>query len=142
MDFIDNGVLPKEITLLARRGPMQAVAPRAAAGGVIAREATKWLSDVLAAATETSRHRPFGVFGSSISAMWLFGALRERIDFFVDEDPARIGRECEGRPILHPRNAPSGAAVFVPLLPAIGIQVASRYLDAPARFVAPPARQA
>ena len=140
MDFIGNTVLPKEITLVASRGVTRESLPDAAAGRAIAQAATSWLGDVLAAATATAQHRPFGVFGSSISAMWLFGALRERISFFVDEDPARIGRQCEGRPILGPRDAPAGATVFVPLISAIATRVVDRYRDAPARFVTPPAQ--
>lgn len=137
-DFIGNTLLPKEITLVARRGVARKVLPDAAAGRAIAQTATRWLADVLAAATTAAEHQPFGVFGSSVSAMWLFGALRERISFFVDEDPARIGRQCEGRPILGPRDAPAEAKVFVPLIPEIAARVVNRYRDAGARFVTSP----
>jgi len=141
VDFIDNGVLPKEISLIAHRDAAPEPLQDAASGLAIARAATRWLSDVLAAAAEAARHEPFGLFGSSISAMWLFGALRERVSFFVDEDPARIGRHCEGRPIRAPGDVPPGAAIYVPMLPAIANRIAARYAGASARFVTPPGFQ-
>jgi len=85
-----------------------------------------WLKAVLAearrAASGASR---FGVFGTSITAMWLYGELDNQIDFFVDEDPSRIGN-LHGRPVLTPDNIPEQATVFIGLLPEIARTVASR----------------
>jgi hypothetical protein len=104
----------------------------------MAQASVLWLIQVLALARALAHKQPFGIFGTSISGMWLFGALRESVSFFVDEDPSRIGREYSGKPILSPLEAPSGATVFVPLVPAVAIKVAERYADAPAHFVSTP----
>lgn len=87
----------------------------------------EWLTALLAgtakiAATATS----FGLFGTAIAATWLFGPLRERVGFFVDEDPSRIGQMHEGRPILSPDQTPAKSTVFVPLVPAVADAVAKR----------------
>jgi hypothetical protein len=98
-----------------------------------------WLTQVLNFARELAESSPIGIFGTSISGMWLFGPLREAVSFFVDEDPSRIGRDVAGRPILSPLDAPSGATVLVPLLPAVAARIGERYAGAPAHFVPIPA---
>jgi len=40
--------------------------------------------------------RPFGIMGSSIAACWMMLELDGRVDFFVDEDPHRVGHELTG----------------------------------------------
>jgi SAM-dependent methyltransferase len=135
---ISNTVLPKEITMICRRGSIEVASPVGRDGTQIARASVLWLIQVLALARDLAHKQPFGIFGTSISGMWLFGALRESVSFFVDEDPSRIGREYAGKPILSPLEAPGGATVFVPLVPAVATKVAERYADAPARFVSVP----
>ena len=67
-----------------------------------------------------------------------YGALADRVSFFVDEDPKRIGRQCAGKPIYSPQEAPRGSTVFVPLAPGIAAKVAARHQHAAATFVASP----
>ena len=135
---ISNSVLPKEITMLATAGNAKITAPVAQAGIDLAISTVQWLSKLLALARQLAKSDRFGIFGTSISGMWLFGALGEKVSFFVDEDPKRIGREHAGRPVLSPADAPAGATVFIPLAPAIAARVADRYADASARFVPSP----
>jgi SAM-dependent methyltransferase len=79
----------------------------------------QWLSMLLErAGAGQSAHPVFGLFGSSIAATWTAANLPRLPDFFVDEDPARIGRAHMGRPILSPAQVPAQAAVFVALQPA------------------------
>ena len=70
--------------------------------------------------------------------MWLYGALRDRVSFFVDEDPSRVGKSFEGVPILAPSQAPSDSTVFVPLLPDVARRVVARYADSEVAYVEPP----
>jgi SAM-dependent methyltransferase len=135
---ISNTVLPKEITLIARASLGKAARADAPQGKQSGRATVRWLGRVLALAHDLARERPFGIFGTSISGMWLFGPLSEAVSFFVDEDPSRIGRDFAGRPILSPLDAPRGATVLVPLAPAVAGKIAERYVDAPARFVPVP----
>lgn len=135
---ISNTVLPKEITVIGQQGAIEVASPVRQDGMRIAHATVHWLTQVLTLARDLARAQPFGIFGTSIAGMWLFGPLRESVTFFVDEDPSRIGGEYAGKPILAPRDAPRGATVFVPLAPTIAAKVVARYADAPARFIASP----
>ena len=136
---ISNSVLPKEITILATAGDSKASVPVAQTGIDLAASTVRWLGELLELARQLAKTDRFGIFGTSISGMWLFGALGDRVSFFVDEDPGRVGREYAGKPILSPLDVPSGATVFIPLAPAVAAKVAERYADSPARFVPSPA---
>jgi SAM-dependent methyltransferase len=98
-----------------------------------------WLRALRDAAEQAARaDRPFGLFGTSIAATWLFPQLAGRISFMVDEDASRIGRHFMGVPVLSPAEVPAGAAVFVALVPAIAETIARRLSrDHPATFLCP-----
>lgn len=53
-------------------------------------------------AEKESLRKALDVFGSSISASWLYKVTRGRVRIFIDEDPAKIGREHLGIPIERP----------------------------------------
>jgi SAM-dependent methyltransferase len=136
---ISNTVLPKEVTLIGRAGLGKVAQPATPpARPTTGRATVRWLNQVLAYARSLATAKPFGIFGTSISGMWLFGPLNEAVSFFVDEDPSRIGRDFAGRRILSPLDAPPGATVMVPLAPAVAGKIAERYANAPARFVPVP----
>ena len=135
---ISNSVLPKEITILAAAGDSKASVPVAQTGIDLAGSTVRWLGELLELARQLAKSDPFGIFGTSISGMWLFGELGDKVSFFVDEDPKRIGRTHAGRPVLRPADVPPSATVFIPLAPAIASRVAGRCVDAPARFVPSP----
>jgi SAM-dependent methyltransferase len=97
-----------------------------------------WLQGVIDGAREAAKKRPFGVFGSSVAAMWLFGEIGDAVEFFADEDPSRRGRRLFGRPILHPGEVPAGATVFVPLIPQVAQAVAARVAGRGIDFRMPP----
>jgi SAM-dependent methyltransferase len=134
-----NDLLPKENTLLAMRGRVEVQRPDAGVGITIAKRNVAWLKAVIEAARGVASRSPqFGIFGTSISGTWLFGALRDRVAFFVDEDESRIGQHFEGRPIVSPANVPNGAHVFVPLIPAVAERVIARLTPFGIRLTAPP----
>jgi SAM-dependent methyltransferase len=133
-----TSVLGKEITFIGRSGQTPLPRPAAAAGFRTARATVTWLQSVIDRARALSKEGPFGIFGTSISGMWLYGALGGRIDFFVDEDKSRIGRDYEGKPILAPQDAPTGSTVYVPLTPTVSTKVVARLTGHGARFVPPP----
>jgi len=68
----------------------------------------------------------FGLFGSSIAATWTAVNLPHFPDFFVDEDPARVGRAHMERPILHPSEVTAGSDVFVALQESVAEAVEKR----------------
>lgn len=140
IDFLSNSELPKELTLWAHKGqaPEPKTVPDPAAGNHLLEQNISWLAALLSSARQVRKESPkFGLFGTAISGTWLYGALDRQVDFFVDEDPNRIGKCIGESPILSPDQVPHDAKVYVPLAPPIADAVAKRF---PAHgFVRPPA---
>lgn len=137
-DTLINTLLPKEITLVARRGETELHCPDPEEGLTLARNSVAWLTDVRNAARRLPEGAPVGIFGTSISGMWCFAEIGDRVSFFVDEDETRVGGSFEGRQIYAPGDAPAGSRVFVPLTPPIAKQVVQRLSGLAAEFVEPP----
>lgn len=97
-----------------------------------------WLGGLAGAARAASEHRPFGIFGTSIAASWLHGSIDGKADFFVDEDPNRIGGLHFSRPILSPAAVDPAALLFVPLPPVIAGRVGERLRALGLRIALPP----
>lgn len=90
------------------------------------KQSVAWLTRVAEEARKLSSQGALGVFGTSIAGIWLFGELGGKVDFFVDEDPARIGRSCFGRKVLAPQHIPSGSRVWMALPPGVAERVKAR----------------
>lgn len=139
---LTDTVLPKELSLVGRGGA--GVAPVIGfpdSKAAVERVGTQidWLYAQIAAATEICTGNPrFGLFGTSISATWLAGILGDRVAFFVDEDPGRVGGQHMGRQILSPAEVSGNSNVFVPLIPEVAASVAARLSGPTVRFHAPP----
>lgn len=134
--LLSNRILTKELTLIGERGAAGSRMPDAKAGREIAERTVDWLQRVIARAQELAGATPsLGIFGTSISAMWLYGAIGGKVGYFVDEDPARVGRSCAGKPVLSPGEVPEGATVYVPLVPEVAAAVARRL---GAQYIIPP----
>jgi trans-aconitate methyltransferase len=116
----------KEISVVAgledsatHQGARQAPSPNAS---------IEWLSETIAHATATqNRSTNFGIFGSSIAATWTATNLPEPPDFFVDEDPSRVGRTHLGKNILSPADIQNDASIFVALQPDIQYEVLRKF---------------
>ncbi len=116
----------KELSLIARpaaRAAMGTAARPAPATPVAAM--VDWLFRVRDAARAVGDDG-MGLFGTSISASWLEGALDGRFGFFVDEDPGRCGRELRGKAVVHPGDVPRNAHVFMPMPYNQAVHVAER----------------
>jgi SAM-dependent methyltransferase len=141
VSILRDDLVPKEITLLAEPGGEPQAPPEPAATMEIVRSNVAWLSSMLTEARKTTESSgTFGVFGTAISGMWLYGALRGKVSFFVDEDMSRVGNCFEGIPILSPAQAPAGSTVFVPLLPEVARRVVGRHAGSGATYLEPPSR--
>jgi len=82
-----------------------------------------------------SRAQAFGVFGTSIGGTWLYSELDGTIDFFVDEDPSRVGKRHLGVEIVSPSQVPPGSAIFMPLAERVARDVVKRLQSAsPAEY--------
>jgi hypothetical protein len=136
-----NDWMVKELSLVAARGEPKAASPESSDPGGVHESISQrvaWLGTVLdqarKAASEGTR---FGIFGSSIAAMWLYGELRDAVEFFVDEDPGRIGT-LHGRPVLTPDRIPHDATVYFALIPRVANAVAARIGRTDLRLSVPP----
>ncbi len=130
---IANDWVTKEISLLARQSPGDAhrqdrATPDPERTRAELEGQLRWLDHLLAKAKALcdSAANDIGIFGTSIAAAWLYGGIRQRVGFFVDEDPNRVGGSLFGLPILAPADVPQGADVFVPLPNATANRVAHR----------------
>jgi trans-aconitate methyltransferase len=98
----------------------------------------EWLRHVSGNARELASGGSFALFGTSIAAMWLLGTLGDAVDFFVDEDPQRVGKTLMGRPVYHPRDVPSGSQVFIALPSILAESIRDRVAGATATYHLPP----
>jgi hypothetical protein len=104
------------------------VKERASAAGAV-----EFLGRVKNKAAEIrAQSKTFGVFGTSIGGTWLYAELEGKLDFFVDEDPSRIGKKHLEIAIISPAQVPDGAAVFMPLAERVARDVSAR-LQPPSR---------
>lgn len=141
VERVDTDWVTKEISLLASPADAPSADQRRAeqrltVDGV--RERVGWLEAVVDGARRAAAEERFGLFGTSISATWLFGQLADDVEFFVDEDPARAGGHHMQRPIWRPDEAPANAAVYLALVPAVAQAVRDRLRALPLRFHSPP----
>ncbi len=91
--------------------------------------ALQWLHDIVGLANNLSKNQPLGVWGTAIAATWFFSIVENRVDFFIDEDPNRIGKQHLGRPIYSPDKAPRGSNIFMPLTAELAANIAHRWPD-------------
>ena len=132
-----NHIVPKELTLLARAADIGggSVGEVDEMADLRLKERLVWLRGVKHQAQQIrAGSDKFGIFGTAVAGSWLAGACNIKVDFFVDEDPNRIGGKHLGIPILSPSDAPLGANVFVGMAPAVSKRLAEKYSGAPARF--------
>jgi SAM-dependent methyltransferase len=138
---LTDTVVKKELTFIGYRNKEEDGSPPhdpAAARALVVNH-LHWLQDVIVTACSVAdAGKSFGILGTSISGIWLFGVLGDKVDFFVDEDPSRIGRSYQGRRIYRPEDVPPGSDVFVPLIPDIAAGVDARCARLTSRFHMPP----
>lgn len=132
VDILSNSWVTKELSVLGKvAGENDAAVTAIPSDGENALRKVKsdvsWLKETTELAREAAVNNPsFGLFGTSISAIWLYGFVSDSVSFFVDEDPARVGGSLFGKPIYHPNDVPKGSGVFVALIPQVAEAVSKR----------------
>ena len=137
----DNWI-PKELSVVAR--PATAQRPAAPEGEPVAARdriagSIAWLRRTADRLRELADTGSVGLFGTSIAGTWLAAEAGNRIGFFVDEDPNRLGRSYLGRPVLSPATVAAGSRVFVGLPPAVAAGICGRLTTPGVAYLAPPA---
>lgn len=138
---VSTNWITKEISSIASRHGASPAPPQTVSNDASAplRASVDWLARMLATADHaTASGQRTGIFGTSIAATWLAQHLDGRIAFFVDEDPARIGRSHLGQQIIAPPDIPADSLVILPLAPVVAQAVAERLRRPEFRFVTPP----
>lgn len=135
---VSNQLAPKEISLLARPKTQQVRLnlPQEQSQWLI--HHVNWLNLIVHQAKQASACRPFGIFGTSVAATWLWSELPSQVKFFVDEDPSRLGRMHCGLPILTPAQVDKDAAVYLSLAPNVAEAVQRRLSSQIPHIVMPP----
>ena len=141
VDCLATSWVAKELSLTAHPDADTAASP--SSNGMETLEQTRtqiaWLTRFLdTARTAADGNRKFGLFGSSIAATWLCGILGDRVSFFVEEDPNRVGRTHMRRPIISPAETPPRSVVYLALIPQIASRVAERLGDTGTFCLPPP----
>tara|TARA_Y100000588_G_C14105640_1_gene860758 strand:+ start:266 stop:1189 length:924 start_codon:yes stop_codon:yes gene_type:complete len=96
-----------------------------------------WLMALVESGKSASDTSPIGIFGSSVAATWLHEHLKDRVAFFVDEDPSRIGQNHCGKPIYLPSEVKSGSQILIGLIPEIATAIRDRLEKMPLMFILP-----
>lgn len=142
--LLETKWVKKELSLLATRVNRSQNVATNWGGGSIAFEAAsskvRWLNRLIVKAQKVAAESTaFGIFGTSIAGTWLGSILSDKVEFFVDEDPSRIGREFLGKPIIGLNAIPKGANIFLALAPSLAEVLLIRLLaEAPSvRYVLP-----
>ena len=145
--LVETDWVPKEISALAQARRSDDPRPAFSGDDTEFAEATwrrigshvAWLARMAESVREYAQRDGFGVFGTSIAATWIASQMGGRIEFFVDEDASRVGKQHMGRPILHPRDVPAQCTVYLALAPRIATTIAERLADLPWKRILPPA---
>lgn len=127
--FMSTDWVGKELSVVVAQGDGNEGDFRPPASDLRLPHCLEWLDALLERAQSVQdTSSSFGLFGSSIAATWTAANLPRLPDFFVDEDPARIGRTHMGRPILHPSRVAADSDVFVSLPEASSESVRCRHI--------------
>jgi len=127
--FMSTDWVGKELSVVAAQGDGNEGDFRPPTSDLRLPHCLDWLDALLKRAERVqSVSSCFGLFGSSIAATWTAANLPRLPDFFVDEDPARVGRPHMERPILHPSQVAVDSDVFIALPEASSEYVRSRHI--------------
>lgn len=124
-EWLSEDVVSKELTVLCRIAAYEA-SPAAPEDVTLAGDSLSWLHTFTEKAKAVADKPLLGIFGTSIGASWVVSTLGRAPDFFLDEDPNRIGLQHLEKPIIAPAEAPRGATVIIPLTTESAATVASR----------------
>lgn len=101
-------------------------------------QSVRWLTEVKQHASSLAKSKSFGIFGTSINALWLFGELELDVKFFVDEDPSRVGKKLYGRPVIGPSEVVPGSTVYLPFITTLAEKIAKRLEGRDVDWAVPP----
>lgn len=136
--------IPKELSVVAGLLEREASNPPTVPETDLAAEPTvdlatvermvSWLCAMGGTVEELAAAGPLGLLGTSVAATWLASQTKDRVSFFVDEDPVMQGAHFLGRPVLAPDHVPESATLFCPMPPAQAQAIRHRLIRMGAAF--------
>lgn len=73
-----------------------------------------WPNDIIRAIIN-SKSKNIGVFGLGTATFYLQAALKKKINFFVDEDQSKVGKQYYGKKIFSIKKIPNNSEIFIPV---------------------------
>jgi 2-polyprenyl-3-methyl-5-hydroxy-6-metoxy-1,4-benzoquinol methylase len=64
---------------------------------------------------KNNKRKNIGIFGVGTASFYLNAALKNKIKFFVDEDPEKINKKYYGKKIYPLNSVPNKSAIFIPI---------------------------
>ena len=136
-----TNVLVKEITILAKKtafgiGEVNANKYRV-------REHKSHVNQLISSHIETvakskyllDSHRDLGIFGSSTSAMWLWGELGCQVEVFVDEDQSKYHQNANFK-VVSPEMVEDGFTIIIPLALNLATAISAKYSSRNIQYIA------
>jgi 2-polyprenyl-3-methyl-5-hydroxy-6-metoxy-1,4-benzoquinol methylase len=125
VEKITGGLIPKEWTLLCRLSDAGSPSVPVPGTGLVS-DTLGRIAEFLGKVRKETDGKSFSIFGTSLAGIWLADSLGWNNVSFIDEDPARVGSQLNGKPITPASGLPDGCLLVVPLPNPICRKVAQR----------------
>ena len=113
---LSTEIIGKEIVLCARNTPdtvPNLAILKSPESCIMLSSHLDWLSQILVELRKLDGNTKLGCLGTSIAGTWLRAQLGERLQFYVDEDGSRHGKDHLGLPIQSPEQVDPESLVFL-----------------------------
>ena len=113
---LSTEIIGKEIVLCARNTPdtvPNLAILKSPESCIMLSSHLDWLSQILVELRKLDGNTKLGCLGTSIAGTWLRAQLGERLQFYVDEDGSRQGKDHLGLPIQSPEQVDPESQVFL-----------------------------
>ena len=138
--FVRTDIIKKEITALATAAAdddAAVICPEDREAVDVVPRHLDWLQRLAAQIRHLADEGPFGVYGTGPAAAWVLALADAAVQFFVDDDPDRQGKEFHGRPILPPKLADRDLPVFLAFVPDLALRIRDRHAHDGRRYIVP-----
>lgn len=126
--YLDN-LISKEISLIVKKNMNFNININLTQNNLFFNQSIEFLSDinqVLERIKETN-YDNYGIFGTSISSLWAYYNVKDKIKYFVDEDKSKIGKLIYGIPVIHPLEIKQNNSIIMPVAPLVSKKIISKY---------------
>jgi 2-polyprenyl-3-methyl-5-hydroxy-6-metoxy-1,4-benzoquinol methylase len=97
-----------------------------------------WLNKTIKELKNIDPTIKLGCLGTTIAGTWVYAQIKDRLNFFVDEDTGRQGNTHLNLPILSPNQVESGSYLFLAFPYPIAHSIAKKYQKYPYNLILPP----